>query len=411
MLVGSAIDELLSNADRKRRLWWLAAPALLIVLLLLSPNISFESVGGALAAGILLVWIVLERELRIRSVLVTALGILVVVDLTVAAGPIVDDGTGGLYQTKADMAIYYSPTRSTVFLNTHQTAGPNRYFGFDPALQSASDTPPVPYRRNFADDITAELVANNRASISRLGDIQGQDFPALPRRYAEFLEAINGEALDNHDADVTAAGVMSPLLDLLNVRYIVIPADVSTDQPEFARLLQTYSLVYKDSTNTEPGVQLLERSSRLPRAWIVHDVRSVSEGDAIQLLRFGGLDFTETALVEGPVPPLGQPPEGASEPVTLKVNEPGHVSVVVKAATPGLVVLSQAYYPGWKAYVDGKEVDAYATDHVLIGVPFPAGEHTLELRFQSRPLKIGLGISVLSLLVAFLLLVVIAWRL
>jgi hypothetical protein len=74
-------------------------------------------------------------------------------------------------------------------------------------------------------------------------------------------------------------------------------------------------------------------------------------------------------------------------------------------------VLSQAYYPGWKAYVDGKEVDTYATDHVLIGVPFPAGEHTLELRFQSRPLKIGIGISSLTLLLAFFIMIVCAWRL
>jgi hypothetical protein len=329
----------------------------------------------------------------------------------VAAGPIVDDGTGGLYQTSADLTAYYSPTRSTIFLQNRKSSGPYRYFGFDPALQSESDIPPVPYRRNFADDITAQLIVNNRASIFRLGDIQGQDFPALLRRYAEFLEAMNGEAMDNRDADVTAAGVMSPLLDLLNVRYIVIPADVSTDQPEFAQLLQTYSSVYMDSSDTERGVQVLERASGLPRAWFVHDVRSVNEGDAIQLLKFGGLYFGETALVEGPVPPLGQPPEGAREPVSLTVNEPGHVSVVVKAAAPGLVVLSQTYYPGWKAYVDGKEVDTYPTDHVLIGVPFPAGEHTLELRFQSRPLKIGIGISSLTLLVAFLIVVVSAWQL
>jgi hypothetical protein len=334
MLVGSTIDELVSNPDRKHRLWWLAAPGLLVVLLLVSPNISFESIGMAFAACIILVWILLERERRIRSVLVAALGILVAVDLMVAAGPIVDDGTGGLYQTSADMTTYYSPTGSTLFLQNRKSSGPYRYLGFDPSLQSESDIPSVPYRRNFADDITAQLIVNNRASIFRLGDIQGQDFPALPRRYAEFLEAINGEAMDNHDADVTAAGVMSPLLDLLNVRYIVIPADVSTDQPEIAQLLQTYSSVYMDSSEAEAGVQVLERASGLPRAWFVHDVRSVNEGDAIQLLKFGGLNFGETALVEGPAPPLRRPPEGTSEPVSLTVNEPGHVSVVVKAAAP-----------------------------------------------------------------------------
>lgn len=61
-------------------------------------------------------------------------------------------------------------------------------------------------------------------------------------------------------------------------------------------------------------------------------------------------------------------------------------------------MLSEAYYPAWKPYLDGRPVPLYVADHVLRAVPVPAGEHTVELRYESSPLRIGLAISLISYL-------------
>ncbi len=62
----------------------------------------------------------------------------------------------------------------------------------------------------------------------------------------------------------------------------------------------------------------------------------------------------------------------------------------------GLLVLSEVYYPAWKAYVDGEPARLYVADHALRAVPVPAGEHTVELRYESVSLRIGIATSILS---------------
>jgi uncharacterized membrane protein YfhO len=60
-------------------------------------------------------------------------------------------------------------------------------------------------------------------------------------------------------------------------------------------------------------------------------------------------------------------------------------------------VLSEVYYPAWKAYVDGQPAPVYLADHLLRSVPVPEGEHTVELRYESWTLRVGIAISLVTL--------------
>ncbi len=70
-----------------------------------------------------------------------------------------------------------------------------------------------------------------------------------------------------------------------------------------------------------------------------------------------------------------------------------------------LLVLSMAYNPNLVARVDGKLVPICRTNYVLCGVPVPQGKHTVTVRYQSKPLQQGLIISLVSTLIALVLLV------
>jgi len=72
------------------------------------------------------------------------------------------------------------------------------------------------------------------------------------------------------------------------------------------------------------------------------------------------------------------------------------MTISVNASAPGLLVISEVYSSGWRAYVDGDRVEITPTDHVLRGVPIPAGEHDVKLRYEPTSLRIGLVISALS---------------
>ena len=87
------------------------------------------------------------------------------------------------------------------------------------------------------------------------------------------------------------------------------------------------------------------------------------------------------------------PPEPAEAPPLT--GEPEGTVVEVGAA-PGLLVLSETYYPAWKAYVDGRPARLYRADHLLRAVPVPAGEHAVELRYESVTLRVGITISLVT---------------
>jgi uncharacterized membrane protein YfhO len=68
-----------------------------------------------------------------------------------------------------------------------------------------------------------------------------------------------------------------------------------------------------------------------------------------------------------------------------------------------VLVVSDAWYPGWSATVDGKPAPLLRADYALVGVALPAGRHVVELRFASRPTRAGLALSLLGVIGALAL--------
>jgi uncharacterized membrane protein YfhO len=86
-----------------------------------------------------------------------------------------------------------------------------------------------------------------------------------------------------------------------------------------------------------------------------------------------------------------------------------HLTVEADVDRPGVLVLSEPYYPGWSATVDGKPAPLLRADYAFRGVALPAGKHTVEMRYRSRPTEIGLVFSVVGLF-GLLALSIVKWR-
>ena len=78
--------------------------------------------------------------------------------------------------------------------------------------------------------------------------------------------------------------------------------------------------------------------------------------------------------------------------------EPERVVMDSEAARPSLVVLTDSWFPGWEATVDGKHVDVLRVDHALRGVAVGAGRHEVVMRFRPRPYRTGAAISLATIL-------------
>jgi hypothetical protein len=152
-----------------------------------------------------------------------------------------------------------------------------------------------------------------------------------------------------------------------------------------------------------------ERDSAPPHAWIVHDVRSMTRGEALPLLTSGVIDPYQTALVEGAPPTSAAPDEFAAESARVTSHEPDRTSIATQTAAPGLLVVSEIYESGWRAYVDGEEVEILPTDHALRGIPIPSGEHTVEMQYDPLSLRLGLWISGIAIVVMLVIFIIAGW--
>ena len=273
------------------------------------------------------------------------------------------------------------------FLLDRLEEGPVRYAGYD--IHSAG--PGFTYHSAFNWRSVPYLLVNNRATYVDLQDLSGYN-PLQHERFRELLDTLNrGQPQDYHQTNLLSAGLDSPLLDLFNVRYIVIPnasAETIEQRDDFKFLLRTYPTVYEDQR-----VKVLENPDALPRAWIVHDAITVAPGTALAPLANSTVDFRTTAILEQPAPPLAQPADPQADRVEITEYSHDQITLTASSDAPGLVMVSDTYDPNWHAYVDGEPVDLYVADHALRAVPMPAGERTIELRYEPRALSFGIGIS------------------
>jgi uncharacterized membrane protein YfhO len=124
-------------------------------------------------------------------------------------------------------------------------------------------------------------------------------------------------------------------------------------------------------------------------------VRDVADdAQALDLLRQGAP--LEPALVRGaPGLPTG-PLQGA---VRFERRTPNRMTLQVTASRPALLLLSQAWYPAWRARVDGQVMPLLsAYGGALSAVAVPVGEQRVELWYQPDALRLGLALAGLALL-------------
>jgi hypothetical protein len=417
LLAGAALSRL---GERGREAWTLVALPVLTSLFLLSGAISFTAGTSSGVQGLLLgdfgmtipavslIALVAANACMViyalsppgRGIAAFLLVLMVFVDLFAAGRATIagyETADLGKELVKIDLTRYYEPTGAARFLRSRTEDAPARYFGFGPHPHGEKRS--VHYNNWFAERATTALLASNLGTPSGLQSIQGYNAVHIAR-YDEYMEALNGKTQGYHNTDVVARGLDSPLLDLLNVRYMVVPAVAQPDQNVLRELKDTNPTVYSGDR-----VDVLENRDALPRAWIVHSAKRVPRTETLKLLNSGEVNPRQTALLERPPPDLYVPDDASADRALIKTYEPDRIGLRTSTGAPGLLVLSEAYYPAWKAYVDGRPVPLYVADHVLRAVPMPAGEHTVELRYESWSLRAGLAISLLSYLLLVALMV------
>jgi hypothetical protein len=87
-----------------------------------------------------------------------------------------------------------------------------------------------------------------------------------------------------------------------------------------------------------------------------------------------------------------------SNEIKILSNKPHEIRISTSSETSNLLILSEVFYPGWVAEMDGKKIPVYRVDYALMGVGIEAGKHTVEFHFRPSSVYLGLAVTVVTLM-------------
>jgi hypothetical protein len=160
--------------------------------------------------------------------------------------------------------------------------------------------------------------------------------------------------------------------------------------------------------DTIQGVWIYENPNVLPRAYISHHVEAMTDEEALRRIRSKEFDPWHSVLITSVLPPELQaltetPSLSPMSPANVVEYSPQRVTIDVQTASPGILVLSDTWYPGWYATVDGQDVEILQVNYALRGVYVDRGVHQVEFRFRPPSLYVGAAISFGALFAAALI--------
>ncbi len=182
--------------------------------------------------------------------------------------------------------------------------------------------------------------------------------------------------------------------DLLNIRYLVKLKPLKEDKP-----------VYTD------GKWLVyENPDYCPRAWVVHEVVTEPSLEGL-MLRVSLSEPLRTAVLSRPLGEVLEPAQcDLPDEARVERFEPHLIEITVRAQGRGLLVLSEVYYPGWEATVNGAPAQIHKVNGLLRGVVVPAGNSRVTFRYRPRSVFAGAILGLLALVGTFAVAVVARMR-
>jgi hypothetical protein len=165
-----------------------------------------------------------------------------------------------------------------------------------------------------------------------------------------------------------------------------------------ARDKAKYQEVYRDDQ-----IRIMRNAAAMPRAFLVGEARVAPPGrDVLAWMLEEAVDVRRTAVLEGPLPggvAVPSTADGTHDGVaTIQTYSRDRVAVRTESKKHAVLVLGDAYFPGWVAHIDGERAPIMQANYLFRGVIVPPGTHTVT--FVYEPLSVAAG-RIISLTTLF----------
>lgn len=250
---------------------------------------------------------------------------------------------------------------------------------FNPTLPPTQILPETPALRLLMERQGYERIAvigkglpANTGMAFGLFDIRGYDVGI--GRYGALLDT-----LERDTGGLLLTNYNNHIFNVLGVHYLLSATPLGEQD--------NLKLVYADE------IYIYERTP-LPRTYLTDSYQVITD-DRILLEQMAAPQLVTDRQVLLETPPLGvsttHPASSGAAQIT--VYRPNQVEITTTTLFPQLLVLSDAFYPGWKAFVDGRETPIYRANYAMRAVVVPAGGHKISFVYQPSSFYTGAWIS------------------
>lgn len=277
------------------------------------------------------------------------------------------------YNRLTDPRLYTTPPANATILQQDTSDYRIYYFDHDDSA-SVREVQTKLQQGDYAPYIE-RLREGLRGSFNTLFNISSvTGYATEQQRHYEVMRALGGlPAYDLVGDDQYSDTLNLKLLSLLNGKYVTSLEDLND---------VGLTLLHRGAL-----VNLYRNENVLPRAFIPAQYEVLEPALVLQALTAANFEPRATVLLEQD-PRLAQNSNARGR-AEITHNAPEQVDVAVHMETPGILVLSDAYYPGWRVEVDGAPSEILRADYLLRGVALTQGVHTVRFTYVSDSFHYG----------------------
>jgi hypothetical protein len=226
----------------------------------------------------------------------------------------------------------------------------------------------------------------NQGMAHDISNIGGYDANVI-KEYSEFINLSDGKPLDTPNI-VMEVRQISKLTNLLNLKYLLLPANVRIEHPAIKPVFHNSKYALFDNTQA------------MPRTFIVHEAKTIQGRDAIfKELVSREFNPLKCVILEEPSMLVKKVDQISiqQEPIpTIIEYSPNEVTIKATLLDDGYLVLGDTFYPGWNAYVDGKKSKVLKTNYVMRSVFLEKGERIVKFVYEPKSFTVGMIITLTS---------------
>jgi hypothetical protein len=274
---------------------------------------------------------------------------------------------------------------------------------FVPTAESSQTRPHSPLLEGIARDGGGKLLALGRILPPEIPSLFGapalRSYDAIGLARLRDLKQRTGAFRMPESAQITR-GLPAPLLDLLGVRFVLADANaVNLRLPEIGPGAARPAL---ELEKLAPGVVVLRRPTSLPVAYRASAWTTVAnEKRALSAVLAPSFDPHRQTVIESTAEwdtAQSPGPGDRIEPLAVTRARPESLRVALPDRRGGLVVVTESYARGWRAYADGEEVPVMAANAFARAAFAPKGTRVLEFVYRPRGFRLALSVTGLAVL-------------